>query len=401
MLRDGRSPIVLVVMSSKTSSSSRAEVVIVGGGVAALEAALALRALAGDLVHTTLASADAELTYRPSAAFEAFGHPIPPRCELGAIASDLGANFRLGRLEAVAPQTRSLRLSSGIRLEYDALILSTGARATTSVPGALTFRDQRDIPALRRTLGELEAGSLNRLAFAVPSGVTWTLPLYELALLSAVRGELYGGGTEVVLVTPEHRPLEVFGEEASMMVAEVLADRGVRFIGESPTIRWSDGRLAIQGDAPIRADRVITVPQLRVNRIAGIPASWWGFVPTDASGRVDDLTDVYAAGDMTTYPIKQGGLATQQADRIAHTIAGSLGVPVKELHSSHVLRARLLGGQRPLMLRTELDWRGRPLNGTVEAGDPASAADTSKIFGRYLTPYLESLGFGREHTIAA
>jgi sulfide:quinone oxidoreductase len=388
-------------MPSRSSSRERAEVVVVGGGVAALESALALRALAGDLVHMTLVSAEPELTYRPSAAFEAFGHAVPPRVELGAIASDLDASFRLGRLEAVAPQTRSLRLSSGIRLEYDALILSTGARATASVPGALTFRDQRDIPALRRTLRELEAGSLTRLVFAVPSGVTWTLPLYELALLTAERSELHCTGAEILLVSPEHNPLEVFGENASVMVGDVLTDRGVRFVGNSPAIGWSGGRLTIQGDAPIEAERVITVPQLRVNRIAGVPASWWGFVPTDASGRVEDLTDVYAAGDMTTYPIKQGGLATQQADAIAHTIAGSLGVPVKELHCSHVLRARLLGGERPLMLRTELDSRGRPVNGSVEPGDPDSAADTSKIFGLYLTPYLESLGFGRGQPIAA
>jgi sulfide:quinone oxidoreductase len=242
---------------------------------------------------------------------------------------------------------------------------------------------------------------LARLAFAVPSGVTWTLPLYELALLSALRGQLFGTATEVVLVSPEHQPLEAFGEEASLMVADVLVERGVRFIGDSPATAWSDGHLSIQGDVPIETERVITVPQLRVNRIAGIPASWWGFVPTDSCGRVDGLRDVYAAGDMTTYPIKQGGLATQQADRIAHTIASSLGAPVKELHSSHVLRARLLGGERPLLLRTELDWNGQPECGTVEAADPATAADTSKIFGRYVTPYLEALGFGRATPVAA
>ena len=388
-------------MTSRSSSSERAEVVIAGSGVAALEAALALRALAGDLVHMTLVSADPDLTYRPSAAFEAFGHPVPPRCDLAAIAADLDANFRMGRLEAVAPQNRSVRLSSGIRVEYDSLILTTGARATASIPGALTFRDQRDIPALRRTLRELESGELTRLAFAVPSGVNWSLPLYELALLSAVRAELFGTGTDIVLVSPEHRPLEVFGEEASRMVADVLVDRGVRFVGDSPAISWSGGELSIQGDAPIQAELVVAVPQLRVNRIAGIPASWWGFVPTDSFGRVDGVADVYAAGDMTTYPIKQGGLATQQADRIAHTIAASLGAPVKELHSSHILRARLLGGERPLLLRTELDWHGRPENGTVEVGDTASAADTSKIFGRYLTPYLEGLGFDRATPIAA
>lgn len=394
-----RSPMVYDGMPGTFSARERAEIVIVGGGVAALETALALRALAGDRVNTTLVSADPELTFRPSAAFEAFGHPAAPRYALESIADDLGANFRLGRLEAVAPQNRTVRLSSGVRLEYDTLVLAIGARATANLPGALTFRDQRDVPALRRVLHGLEAGKLARLVFAVASGITWTLPLYELALLAGVRAELFGTGTEVVLVSPERSPLEVFGAEASARVAEVLADRGVTFVGESPATGWNDGRLTIQGDAPIEADHVITVPQLRVHRIPGIPASWWGFVPTDSSGRVEGLTDVYAAGDMTTYPIKQGGLATQQADRTAHTIAASLGATVRELRSNQILRARLLGGERPLLLRTELDWQGRPSNGTVETAESDVAADITKIFGRYLTPYLERLG--RSAAVAA
>jgi sulfide:quinone oxidoreductase len=378
-------------MTSGSPSRDRAEIVLIGGGVGSLETALALRALAGDRVNLSIVSADPELTFRPAAAFEAFGHAAAPRYDLETIARDLGASFRVARLEAVAPQNRSVRLSSGARLGYDALVLATGARATASIPGALTFRDQRDVPALRRLLRELESGKLTRLAFAVPSGITWTLPLYELALLSAVRAELFGTGTEVVLISPERRPLEVFGEEASKRVEDVLADRGVTFVRGSAAMSWNNGTLSIQGDGPIEADRVITIPQLRVHRIPGIPASWWGFVPTDASGRVEGLSDVYAAGDMTTYPIKQGGLATQQADRIANTIAASLGAEVRELRGTQVLRARLLGGERPLLLRTELDWQGRPSKGTVETAHADGVAEAAKIFGRYLTPYLEGL----------
>jgi len=385
-------------MPSGSSTRGDVRVVIAGGGVAALEAALALRALAGSRVDIALVSADSELTFRPAAAFEAFGQAARQRYDLSAIARDLGASLHVGRLEAVGSRARSVRLSLGVRLEYDALILATGARATSSIPGALTFRDQRDVPMLRRVLRELEAGELSRLVFAVPSGITWTLPLYELALLTAARAESCAAGTEVVLVSPEHRPLEVFGNEASRLVEDVLAQRDVRFVGDSPATSWSDAKLTLQSDAPIDADRVITVPQLRVNRIGGIPASWWGFVPTDSFGHVEGLSDVYAAGDMTTYPIKQGGLATQQADRVAHTIAAAIGAPVKALRPSHVLRARLLGGERPLLLRTELDWQGRPVGGTVEVGEPDGEVDSSKVFGRYLTPYLQGFEQGTPAT---
>ncbi|MGI8728981.1 MAG: hypothetical protein ACR2LK_03160 [Solirubrobacteraceae bacterium] len=53
-----------------------------------------------------------------------------------------------------------------------------------------------------------------------------------------------------------------------------------------------------------------------------------GFTPVDEHGRVQGLADVYAAGDGTTYPVKQGGLACQQADAIAELLAANAGADV-------------------------------------------------------------------------
>jgi sulfide:quinone oxidoreductase len=221
----------------------------------------------------------------------------------------------------------------------------------------------------------------------VPSGVTWTLPVYELALLAAARVELSGSATEIVLVSAEHRPLELFGANASLVVADFLVECGVRFVRDSPATRWSDGQLAIQGDAPIDAERVITVPQLRVNRIPGVTASWWGFVPTDSYGRVEGLSDVYAAGDMTTYPIKQGGLATQQADAAAAHIAARTGAQIHPGPFEPVLRAELLapGGSHFMRLGVT---RGTGNGSDTEIATEPLWWPPAKIAGRYLGPYL-------------
>jgi sulfide:quinone oxidoreductase len=266
-----------------------------------------------------------------------------------------------------------------------------GARAISGVPGALIFRDQRDLHLMRRLVGELDAGTLRRVVFAVPSGCSWPLPLYELALLCAKHAEGRSLEVEVSLVTPERTPLELFGAPASRLVGDLLAERGVRFLGSTAaTGVRRDGSLAVAFDAAIKADRVLAVPQLRGRRITGVPASWWGVVPVNTSGRVEGLSDVYAAGDITTSPVKQGGLAAQQADRIAHTIAASLGAPVREPRATHILQARLVGGDEPIFLRTELDWQGRPTGATVERTEQHSAASSTKVFGRYLTPFLET-----------
>ena len=57
---------------------------------------------------------------------------------------------------------------------------------------------------------------------------------------------------------------------------------------------------------------------------------------------------MFAAGDATTFPIKQGGLATQQADAAASTIAHALGANVEPMPFAPVLRGLLLTGGAPL-----------------------------------------------------
>jgi len=297
----------------------------------------------------------------------------------------------VSRLEAVASRRHFVRTASGARLHYDALILATGARAVIGVPGAMTFRDQRDIPLVRRLLREFATEAVRRIVFAFPAGSTWPLPLYELALLSARHADERGLEIEATVVTPEQEPLQVFGTDASAVVRRLLDERGVRFVGGvvAAGVR-RDGSLALADGGLIEADRVLAMPELRGRRFSGVPASRSGFVPVDGSGRVEGLEDVYAAGDMTTFPIKQGGLAAQQADGVAQTIAASLGTPIKEVRAPRILRARVVGGKSPVFLRTEFDWSGRPTSATLVRADDEADAKAAKVLGRYLVPYLET-----------
>lgn len=378
-------------MAGSDRCPGRADVVIAGGGFAALEVVLGLRALTGGAARISLVAPDPVFAYRPAATREAFSDAVPRAFDLGAIAADLGVRHHRTRVESVVGARKRVRLASGGRLTYDALVLATGARATVGIPGALTFRDQRDLPRLRDLLRELDEGKLHSLLFAVPAGSSWPLPIYELALLSAGRARDREAGAKITLVSPEPRPLAAFGVEASQLVAALLAERGVRFLGAcTPGSVCGGGALTVRSGPPIKADRVVAAPLLRGARIAGVPTNRWGFVPADMAGQVEGIADVYAAGDTTAYPIKHGGLATQQADRIAHTIAARLGLTPHELKATSVLEVKLIGGERPLHLRIELDEFGQPAAAafaqTSGDGQPAS----TKVFARYLTPYLET-----------
>jgi sulfide:quinone oxidoreductase len=94
---------------------------------------------------------------------------------------------------------------------------------------------------------------------------------------------------------------------------------------------------------------------------------------------------------MTSFPVKQGGLAAQQADAIAADIAAQLGLRPATDPPAPVLRARLIGGARPAALHATLGADGRALDARLDtAPDPliGEAPPRAKVFGRFLTPYL-------------
>jgi sulfide:quinone oxidoreductase len=364
-------------------------IVVVGGGFAAAELVLALSALAEDRVAMELIAPSTELAFRPAATGVPFELSHVDVYDLASLVADAGAVLRRDTVEAVAPRIRRLRLASGAAVDYDALVLATGARARAAIPGAVTFRDQRDAHLIAGVIEELEAHGGRRVAFAAPSGVSWTLPLYELALLAAAEIERRDLGVETMLVTPEATPLQVFGRAVSEHVRRLLEDRGIRRLrGVAHSV--GRGHMTLTSGERVGADRVVAVPRLVGRRLTGIPADWNGFVATDAHGRAREVPDVFAAGDMTQFPVKQGGLATQQADVIAAVLATRAGADVEIPPVRYVLRTRLLIPDGPLYLRAELDGEGRPL----PAGDAPQISEeapwwpVAKLFGRHLSPWM-------------
>ena len=349
------------------------EVLIAGGGVAGLETLLALRDLAGDRVHVSMLAPEPDFVYRPLGTAEPFSLGHPPRRPLWQIADELGATLIADGLAEVRPGTREVRCTSGTVLPYDALVVTLGA-VSEPLEHTTTFVGEGAREAMGGVLADLEQGYSRSVAFVAPSE-GWTLPLYELAILTA--REVWAMGMDDVrfsLVTPEERPLGIFGEYASTAIAELLAAERIEFVGSTS----ADGGLP-------DADRVVALPRLRGPAVRGLPADGAGFIPVDAHGRVAGLEDVYAAGDATDFHIKQGGLSTQQADAVAEMIAQRAGAPVDPQPFRPVLRGLLLTGDRDRYL----------LSASEEAGGFRGYSDEqplwwppTKMAGRYLAPYL-------------
>jgi sulfide:quinone oxidoreductase len=190
-----------------------------------------------------------------------------------------------------------------------------------------------------------------RVAFVARSAAMWTVPLYELALQTQTWLEERDVAADVLLATGEREPLEAFGARASKQVAGLLRASDVCFIPGADVDRVQDGRLHIGPDGSIRVDLAVALPVLLGPAASGVPHDPGGFTSVDERGRVCGLDDVYAVGDMTSRPLKQGGLAAQQANVAASSIAASAGAPVEVQPYRPVLRATLLGGHAPLHLR--------------------------------------------------
>jgi sulfide:quinone oxidoreductase len=365
--------------------ATAARVVIAGGGVAALETLIALREHARDRVEITLIAPDESFGYRPMTVAEPFAKGHARSYELAAIAERFGARLVKDTVaELVAPE-QAIRTGAGKVVPYDHLVLATGARATPAYAHAITFGEDREEEALHGLLQDAEEGYVKSIAFVVPDATTWSLPLYELALMTARQTWSMGADwLKLVFVTPESRPLAIFGGAASDTIAELLDAAAIEFVGSAYTTVERAHLVVDPGGRRIDVSRVVSLPRLEGLRLPGVPVDAEGFVPTDRHGRVTGLEGVYAAGDGTAFPIKQGGLATQQADAVAETIAAAVGAPIDPEPFRPVLRGMLLTGGDDRFMRGAIAGGG----GDARVANHALWWPPSKIAGRYLAPFL-------------
>jgi sulfide:quinone oxidoreductase len=375
-----------LTMGRPHGSRSSRRVVICGGGVAGVEALLALRALLKVVVEVHLVAPNRQFVYQPLAVAAPFDLAETHLFDLAEIAGEENAKLHVDSLARVEPDDRRVVLASGIVLPYDSLVIAVGARRQDWLEGALHFAGAASVGAFRALLERLRSGSDERLCFVNPAGVSWTLPLYELALLTAShladRGVI---GAELTVVTPETDPLAVFGPTASRMLRNLLADRGIALKVGASAQKIQQGELYLHPRAKLEVDHVVTLAQLEGPAVPGLPSDAAGFIAVDEHSRVTGLEEVYAAGDGTTFPIKQGGTATQQADAAAEAIAAQMGAPVTPSPIRPTLRGVLLTGIAPTYLRAQI--AGSTGDSFETAANPLWWPP-SKIAGRYLAPYL-------------
>lgn len=377
-------------MPISDSSSTPFQALIVGGGVAGLEAALALRQLAGDRVAVTLLAPDDEFVYRPMTVREPFSYSVANRYPLATIARDAGAELVSHSFKSLDPAAAVVHTDSGAELSYDALLLAPGARRTDPYPHALTLDDSKLDEQLHGLIEDIEQGYVHKLAFVAPSRMPWPLPMYELALMTAARAYDMNIELSITVATPEDAPLGIFGSAVAEGVRAQLEQHGILTLTSAHCEVPAPGHVSVHpGARELQVDRVIALPELAGPAMTGVPATAdGGFIPVDRHCKVHGLERVFAAGDATDFAIKQGGIAAQQADVAAGEIAALAGLQVERRPFHPHVRAILLGTNRPLFLSANVTGGD---GATSQISGKALWSPPAKIAARYLAPYLDEL----------
>jgi sulfide:quinone oxidoreductase len=314
---------------------TRPDVMVVGGGIAGVEALMALTDLGERRLRVRLVAAHPSFVLRPQILGEPWGGG-PLHVDLERLCRAFGADFVAATVTGVDATAHRVRTADGATLVYDRLLLAPGARPALPYTGARVL----GFGALPHDLATAAAKSV---AIVVPPGTSWTLPAYELALLTAA-----DTGRDVRIVTAEAAPLAAFGPGPQAAIRALLERHGVTVELDRP--------VPVGSDVSGLADTVIALPLLEGPALTGVPLDPHGFVTVDAAMAVAGTEHVHAAGDATDGPIKQGGLAGQQADTAAAEVVRSCGIASPRTAYTPILRGKLTATDgEELYLRRTLD----------------------------------------------
>jgi sulfide:quinone oxidoreductase len=368
---------------------NRFSVVIAGGGVAALEALLRLRRLAGDGVDITVLAPNEDFVYRALSVREPFSAGAPERYPVAPLLEHAGAEWVRGSLSSIDVGRRTVRTYEGAELSFDALLVAVGAHPKPVVEHARTFDDRHADEMLRGVVQDIEGGYVRKLAFVKPAGPVWPLPLYELALMAAKAG--YDAGIrdlQIDLFAADDRPLPMFAASVGRELAKLLENNGIAFHPRSEPKVPRKGYVVTPDGRGTRVDSVIAMPRLYGPSTKGLPLTEHGFIKINPECDVPG-TDrrVFAAGDAIDFPVKHGGVGSQAADVAAAAIAREAGVDVAVTPFRPVIHGKLLTGAGPKFLFSR--YVGGEGFDSVIADAPVGSVD--KVTAAELTPYLRQV----------
>lgn len=286
--------------------------IIVGGGAAGFAAAETLRREGFAGAITMLSNDGAMPVDRPNLSkdYLAGSAPedwLPLRGE--DYYQDAGIDLRLNTtVAAIDPKARGVTLGNGDTLQFDRLLLATGAEPVKlQIPGA----DQPHVHTLRSVAD-------SRAIIKAAGGAKRALVIGASFIGLEVAASLRARKLEVHVVAPDERPMQrVLGPEMGDFVRALHEENGVNFHLEDTVEKLDGTRAALRSGGVIEADLVVVgigvKPRLALVEQAGLA--------TDRGVSVNEYLEtgapgIFAAGDIARWPDPHSG----QNIRVEHWV---------------------------------------------------------------------------------
>ncbi len=322
------------------------KIVVLGGGTGGTLVANLLNRKLKKEAEITLVSASPRHLYQPGWLYVPFGWQ-DPRGLSKTLKSLLAKQIKLeiARVTGVDPSAKRVELEGGHSLEYDYLVIATGARVTPEdIPGLAEgghhFYTEEAAWKLHNALEEFTGGKIVVGVGGLPhkcpvAPLEFTFLLDEYLSRRGIKDK-----TEVTYTYPINR---VFSIESVAKIAEpILKERGViieTFFNLDSVDTEKKIAYSFEG-TELAYDILVMIPPHRgASFLENSPiADQHGWIKTDRHTlKVAGFNNIYALGDTTDLPIsKAGSTAHFEAPVVVeHIVAAINGRELDAKHASY------------------------------------------------------------------
>jgi sulfide:quinone oxidoreductase len=343
-----------------------AKVVVLGGGVGGTLAANLLSRELGRDVRVTVVDPTGMHHYQPGYLYVALGQANGRwlvRDERSLLRKDV--DLAVDAAIRIHPDAGTVQLARGASLDWDYLVIATGARLVhEQIPGLLEgahgFYSIDDAQRLREALRRFRGG---RILVGV-AGIPYKCPPAPVEFVFMVDEYLRRRGirarSEVRLLSPLNRAFTI--ESASKVIQPILEARGIELTTffNVEEVDPSAGTVSSLEGEKAEYDLLVLVPPHRGQQVAidshlGDPAGW---LPTDRHTlQVQEQERIFAMGDATNLPIsKSGSTAHFEAPVVASRIASLVrGTAPRTNYGGRVMCFLETGNRKATVLRFDYE----------------------------------------------
>jgi sulfide:quinone oxidoreductase len=271
----------------------------------------------------------------------------------------------IGRAIRIHPEAGTVQLSRGGSLDWDYLVIATGARLVPErVPGLVEgtheFYSLEGAQRLREELRRFRGGRIHVGIAGIPYKCPPAPVEFVFMLEERLRRRGIRDRSEITLLSPLNRAFTI--ESASKVVQPIMRQRGIELATffNVESVDPSAGLItSIEGEK-VESDLMVVVPPHRGQELietSGLgDASAWA--PTDRNTlQVAGHERIFAIGDATDLPIsKSGSTAHFEAPVVASRIASLVrGTAPKTNYGGKVMCFLETGDGRSTILRFDYE----------------------------------------------